>query len=442
MGVAACSAPGSNNDVPTQGSTGNATSTRAAPTCGTDPVTLKTYIETGFPLPKALSRRVHEAVPERDLRHPRGPVRGHHPERPPRPGRRPAGPDAPAADVRAGQGRAAAEPRPVRRRRSAGTSGPPRSSSRCASTTTDVAASGPLYAMGLNSVDDRRVLQQEARGQQIGMTEAPTTPRRARRLPAEGQGRRHRPDRPVQRRRDRRSRLPAAEPHGRLRHARAGSTTGSSRSRARRSTPPTTCKAAEHLDQWIKAGYFADDVNSLDYATMMSRFIGGRACSSSTATGSRATSTSRWPGNVGLLPDAVRHAGRARRRRDVRAADLRHLGEGGATPTAPRSSSTGSATDEKARTIGVEIGGSHPMGPADAYMPTVDAEHRDGRDPRGRREDRRGQRRDGLHRQRDGCDLRQELDAATCRSWSPGSRRPQGLLTRSVQADYESEIGG
>ena len=30
------------------------------------------------------------------------------------------------------------------------------------------------------------------------------------------------------------------------------------------------------------------------------------------------------------------------------------------------------ATDETARTIGVEVGGSHPMGPADAFMPEVD----------------------------------------------------------------------
>ena len=31
------------------------------------------------------------------------------------------------------------------------------------------------------------------------------------------------------------------------------------------------------------------------------------------------------------------------------------------------------ATNDKARTIDVQVGGSHPMGPADAFMPTIDA---------------------------------------------------------------------
>ena len=30
------------------------------------------------------------------------------------------------------------------------------------------------------------------------------------------------------------------------------------------------------------------------------------------------------------------------------------------------------ATDEEARTIAVEVGGSHPMGPVDAFMPEID----------------------------------------------------------------------
>ena len=37
----------------------------------------------------------------------------------------------------------------------------------------------------------------------------------------------------------------------------------------------TNLQAAEHLAGWIDAGYFADDINSLDYSQMMSRFIGG-----------------------------------------------------------------------------------------------------------------------------------------------------------------------
>ena len=59
--------------------------------------------------------------------------------------------------------------------------------------------------------------------------------------------------------------------------------------------PPSTCSGGS------TAGYFADDVNSLDYSMMMSRFIGGEACSSSTATGSRGTSTPRCRATSGFF---------------------------------------------------------------------------------------------------------------------------------------------
>src|SRR4051812_32884729 len=39
---------------------------------------------------------------------------------------------------------------------------------------------------------------------------------------------------------------------------------------------PGNRQAVQHLERWIKAGYFASDLNSVDYATMMSRFIGGK----------------------------------------------------------------------------------------------------------------------------------------------------------------------
>jgi raffinose/stachyose/melibiose transport system substrate-binding protein len=39
---------------------------------------------------------------------------------------------------------------------------------------------------------------------------------------------------------------------------------------------PGNRQAVRHLEHWIKAGSFASDINSQDYATMMSRFIGGK----------------------------------------------------------------------------------------------------------------------------------------------------------------------
>ena len=72
-------------------------------------------------------------------------------------------------------------------------------------------------------------------------------------------------------------RLPAAEPDGLLRRPpgpindwifqKPGATID---------TPTEPARRRSTCEQWIKAGYFAKDVNSLDYATMMSRFIGGK----------------------------------------------------------------------------------------------------------------------------------------------------------------------
>ena len=42
---------------------------RRRPDCGTDPVELNAYFETGFDLPFKLVRGVHQAVPERHLGH-------------------------------------------------------------------------------------------------------------------------------------------------------------------------------------------------------------------------------------------------------------------------------------------------------------------------------------------------------------------------------------
>ena len=99
--VTACSAPGGDASTTTspgttassasaQGSasgsataapgTGTASGTAAAatPGCGTAPVTLSGVLRDRFPAAEGARRRVHQAVPERDLEHPRGPVRRHH----------------------------------------------------------------------------------------------------------------------------------------------------------------------------------------------------------------------------------------------------------------------------------------------------------------------------------------------------------------------------
>ena len=136
------------------------------------------------------------------------------------------------------------------------------------------------------------------------------------------------------------------------------------------------------------------------------------------------------------MPSATagRHAGR-----DVRAADVRDRGEGAKHADCAAFFLNWVATNKQARTIGVQVGGSRPMGPADAYMPAVDPDTVTAETLAAGAKIGTGQRRDGLHRQRDRRDLRQELDAQL-QKLVAGQQTPQGMLTE-VQKDYESEIG-
>ncbi|SDM35641.1 raffinose/stachyose/melibiose transport system substrate-binding protein [Nonomuraea maritima] len=132
---------------------------------------------------------------------------------------------------------------------------------------------------------------------------------------------------------------------------------------------PSNLQAVQHLERWIKAGYFQKDVNAVDYATMMSRFIDGQGLFMFNGDWESGNLDKQMAGNVGftLMPSAQ---------------------EGGklATMSAPLTFGIAAkaknadcaayflnwvATDKRAREIGVEVGGSRPLGPADAYMPEV-----------------------------------------------------------------------
>src|SRR6185369_8064763 len=69
---------------------------------------------------------------------------------------------------------------------------------------------------------------------------------------------------------------------------------------------PTNLQAAQHLQQWIKSGYFASDINSQDYATMMSRFIGGKSLLMFDGDWESGNLDKQMAGNVGffLMPPA------------------------------------------------------------------------------------------------------------------------------------------
>ena len=55
---------------------------------------------------------------------------------------------------------------------------------------------------------------------------------------------------------------------------------------------------------WIKAGYFAKDINSMDYSQMMSRFIGGESLFIFDGDWESGNLDKQMAGNAGILPHA------------------------------------------------------------------------------------------------------------------------------------------
>jgi raffinose/stachyose/melibiose transport system substrate-binding protein len=98
------------------------------------------------------------------------------------------------------------------------------------------------------------------------------------------------------------------------------------------------------------------------------------------------------------------------------------------------------ASNVRARDIAVQIGGSHPMGPADAHMPavkqsTVTASTLDAATQ--------------ISKGNGAMDfIANATGAIYAKGWTPqlqklvaGQQTPDGLL-KSVQSDYESQVGG
>jgi raffinose/stachyose/melibiose transport system substrate-binding protein len=201
-------------------------------------------------------------------------------------------------------------------------------------------------------------------------------------------------------------------------------------------TPPNL-QAAQHLGQWIKAGYFVKDANALDYATMMSRFIGGQGLFMFDGDWESGNLDKQMSGNVGffLMPPAQaggKHAAMSAPLTFGISARAKHA-------DCAAFFLNWVASNDKARDVAVQLGGSHPMGPADAHMPavangsvtaaTLTAGAQIGQD-------------------NGAMDfIANATGAIYAKSWTPqlqklvaGQQTPQGML-KSVQADYESQVG-
>jgi raffinose/stachyose/melibiose transport system substrate-binding protein len=134
---------------------------------------------------------------------------------------------------------------------------------------------------------------------------------------------------------------------------------------------PTNLQAAQHLQQWIENGYFPPDINAIEYTDSNARFVKGEGVFTFNGDWENADYDTNMAGNVGffLMPPAT--AG------DPPAAMSAPLTYGIAAkakhPDCAAFFLNWVATNPTARQIDVTVGGSNPGGPADATMPTVTA---------------------------------------------------------------------
>jgi raffinose/stachyose/melibiose transport system substrate-binding protein len=363
----ACSSPGSTTEEPEETTSNEPTAEAGTPTCGTEDVTLKAYFETGFPLPTALTEEFTAQYPNVtfDIREDQFAVITQNAPRvlvddPPDLMRLPQMSELASDNLLLNLDEYAAafgwDQWPASQLEQMRVDDEGRR------------GDGPLYAMGLN-FSMTGVFYNKTLAEQIGMTEPPATLAEF--------------DAYLQAAKDA-GLTPVAQFNG-------GATGGLAfplqalmasygdsaaindwiyqKPDATIDTE-TNLQATEHLQTWIEAGFFADDINSMDYSMMMSRFIGGESVFIFNGDWESGNLDTQMPGNVGFfLMPPVEEGGSF----GAMSAPLTYgISANAANPDCAAFFLDWVATNDEARTIAVEIGGSHPMGPADAFMPAVE----------------------------------------------------------------------
>jgi raffinose/stachyose/melibiose transport system substrate-binding protein len=132
---------------------------------------------------------------------------------------------------------------------------------------------------------------------------------------------------------------------------------------------PDNLKAAQHLEQWIKNGYFPSDINAIEYTDAAARFTKGEGVFTFNGDWQNAAYDAAMPGNVGffLMPPATADGSPA-----AMSAPLTY----GIAANAKNADCAAFflnwvASNDTARQIAVTVGGSNPGGPAEATMPPV-----------------------------------------------------------------------
>jgi raffinose/stachyose/melibiose transport system substrate-binding protein len=131
---------------------------------------------------------------------------------------------------------------------------------------------------------------------------------------------------------------------------------------------PSNQTAAAHLQQWIEAGYFPSDTNAIDYPTMMSRFIAGQGLFMFNGDWESGNLGKQMPdAGFFLMPPAV-----AGGKHVAMSAPLTYgIGAKAKHPDCAAFFANWVATNKVARKIDVAVGGSNPGGPTNLSIPNV-----------------------------------------------------------------------
>jgi raffinose/stachyose/melibiose transport system substrate-binding protein len=132
---------------------------------------------------------------------------------------------------------------------------------------------------------------------------------------------------------------------------------------------PSNLQAAQHLETWLKNGYFPSDINAIEYTDAATRFGKGEGVFTFNGDWQNKGYNDAMPGNVGFFVMPPLEAG-------GQPAAMSGPLTFGVAATAKHADCAAFffnwiATNEKARQINVDYGGSNPGGPADASIPTV-----------------------------------------------------------------------
>ena len=134
---------------------------------------------------------------------------------------------------------------------------------------------------------------------------------------------------------------------------------------------PTNLTAAQHLQQWVKAGYFNEDTNATEYTDANARFGKGEGVFMFNGDWQDATYDKDLAGNVGFFTFPPAEAGGSLA---AMSAPLTYgIADKAKNADCAAAFFNWVATNETARQIDVAVGGSNPGGPTDLAVPPAAA---------------------------------------------------------------------